>query len=102
MALNELQLSFLNDEQRDRYNKLEDLFDHPGWKILEEFAQASVTAQAQRALNASNWNEHQLATGARFAFMQMLQLPEVTENEFANLAAQAAAAQEEDDELDYE
>jgi hypothetical protein len=102
MALNELQISFLTDEQRERYKQLEEVFNLPGWDILKEFASASISAQAQRALNAQNWNEHQLATGARFAFTQLLNLQEVTENEFANLAAQAAAAEEEDDELDYE
>lgn len=97
MALNEVQLSLLNDEQRSRYNKLEALFEHPGWKIVEEFAQASAQQQAQRTLNANSWDEHRLATGARMAFAQIAALPEVTENEFANLAAQAAQAQEDSD-----
>lgn len=102
MALNELQLSLLTDEQRERYAALESLFEQPGWKIVSEFLTASVTAQSQRALNAGNWNEHQLATGARHAFAQVLHLPEVTEAEFTNLAAEAASNQEDADEIDYE
>lgn len=102
MALNELQLSLLTDEQRDRYNKLESLFEHPGWKIVEEYAQAGVTSQAQRAMNAQSWPEHQQATGARLAFSQVAQLPDVTHTEFANLAAEAALVREEEDEIDYE
>ncbi len=102
MALNEMQLSLLTDEQRDRYASLESLFEHPGWKIVSEFADASVQQQANRALNATNWNEHQLATGARAAFLQIVNLQDVTETEFANLAAQAMASQEEEDEIDYE
>lgn len=102
MALNELQLSFLTDEQRERYAALESLFDLPGWKIVSEFLSASVTAQSTRALNATSWNEHQLATGARHAFAQVLHLPEVTEAEFASLAAEAASVTEDDDEGEYE
>jgi hypothetical protein len=101
MQLNEVQLSLLTDQQRDRYNKLESLFEHPGWKIVQEFAETSAAAQSQRALEAPNWDQHRLATGARVAFTQIAQLPLVTENEFANLAAQQAQAQEdaEEDEI---
>lgn len=102
MSLNEVQLSLLTDEQRDRYSKLEKLFEHPGWKIVQEYAQAGVTSQGMRAMNAINWNEHQQATGARLAFAQVASLPDVTHTEFANLAAEAALAQEEADEIDYE
>lgn len=102
MALNELQISFLTDEQRERYSALESLFEQPGWKIVSEFLTASVAAQSARALNATTWNEHQLATGARHAFAQVLQLPEVTETEFANLAAESATNAAEDDEVEYE
>lgn len=100
MQLNETQLALLTTEQRSRYNKLESLFDHPGWKIVQEFADAQAGTQAQRALEAPNWDAHRLATGARLAFAQIAQLPLVTENEFANLAAQHAeqlADAEEDD-----
>lgn len=102
MALNELQLSLLTDEQRERYSALESLFEHPGWKIVTEYALAGATAQAQRALNASNWNEHQLATGARLAYTQVAGLPEVTDVEFSNIAAEVAATKEDEDELAYE
>jgi hypothetical protein len=98
MALNEVQLSLLTDQQRERYSKLESLFEHPGWKIVQEFADTSASAQAQRALEAPNWDQHRLATGARHAFAQVASLQEVTENEFANLAAQSAQAREELDE----
>lgn len=102
MALNELQLSLLTDEQRERYNKLESLFEHPGWQIVSEYAQAGVTSQGLRAVNAQSWAEHQQATGARLAFAQVASLPDVTDTEFANLAAEAASIQEEADEIDYE
>lgn len=102
MALNESQLAMLTDEQRERYNKLESLFEHPGWQIVKEFVDASATSQGLRALNAVSWNEHQQATGARLAFTQVANLPEVTYNEFANLAAEALAELEEADEFDYE
>jgi hypothetical protein len=102
MALNELQLSLLTDEQRDRYAKLESLFEHPGWDIVKEYAQAGAVSQGQRAMNATSWPEHQQATGARYAFAQVASLPEVTYTEFANLAAEAASVQEEEDEIDYE
>lgn len=98
MALNELQLSLLTDQQRERYNKLESLFEHPGWKIVQEFAETSAGSQAERSLNARTWDEHRLATGARMAFAQVANLPVVTENEFSNLAAQQAQAKEETEE----
>lgn len=102
MALNEVQLSLLTDDQRERYAKLESLFEHPGWQIVQEYAQAGVASQAQRAMNATSWNEHQQATGARLAFSQVAALPDVTHAEFSNLAAEAAMVQAEDDEIDYE
>jgi hypothetical protein len=100
--LNEVQLSLLTDEQRERYAKLEDLFDHPGWEIVKQYAEAGVASQGMRAMNATSWAEHQQATGARLAFQQVAALPEISYNEFASLAAEAAFEQEEADEIDYE
>lgn len=102
MALNELQISLLDDQQRERYNALEKLFESPGWKIIQEFAETSAQAQADRALAATDWPTNRTAIGARAAFIQVANLQQITEIEFSNLAAQAAAAQEDEDEIDYE
>lgn len=105
MALNESQLAFLTDQQRERYNSLEKLFEHPGWQVVSEFLESSVAEQSNRVINAQNWDTHRLATGARLAFAQILNLPQITEQEFSTLAAQAATAaevDEEEDALDYE
>lgn len=102
MALNELQISLLTDEQRQRYNALEKLFDSQGWQIVQEFAQTSAEAQAVRALDAQDWASNRTAIGARAAFIQIASLQQITETEFSNLATQAAATQEEEDEIAYE
>lgn len=80
------QLNYLTDQQKARYSQLENMFETPGWKLVEDFANRNAEEQYQRAASARDWNEHRLATGARAAFITIARLRDTTEVEFAQLA----------------
>ena len=95
-------LANLTDAERARYAALENLFGHPGWKIVEEWATASLSQEQARQLQAGTWETVMFQRGKASVFAELLALPDTTENEFAARAAQAAEAKQTHDEADYE
>lgn len=96
------QIQFLSNEQKERYMTLERLFEAPGWKLIVEWAKANGFDQTQRQLNAVNWDQTNVARGARYAFGMLEELQATTEAEFAALAAQNAETAGLTDEQTYE
>lgn len=96
------QLSYLTDQQKERWQILENLFAHPGWNLIVQFLEIEAENQNIRAANAASWDENRLAVGARAAYAQLAKLAESTEHEFALLAEQAREAALAEDEGDFE
>lgn len=83
------QLARLNDAEKDRYVKLERMFDTPGWKIVEDWARQNAQQQMLRAAHATSWEQHQMATGARLVYETVASLRDTTEAEFTAKAEEA-------------
>lgn len=96
------QLKLLSPEQKDKYMRLERLFEQPGWDDIERWALVNRMASAERQLNAQNWDQNRVAHGARLAFEMLENLKAATEHEFEALAADAQQAAEIDDSLENE
>jgi hypothetical protein len=93
------QLQALSDAQKDRYQALGRLFEHPSYKFLMEWAQLNVAECTTRELNAPNWDFLLLQRGARMAYQNLVNLESITEAEFevyANDALEEQAAAEYD------
>lgn len=98
-------IKFLDDGAKNRYAKLERLFDSDGWKIVMKLAEELSAMSMERAANAQTWEDNRFAAGQRFAYTHFTRLEDVTEAEFQKLAddarALASKVDDEDDE-DYE
>jgi hypothetical protein len=87
--MNLQQIQALTNEQKTKYMAMGKLFDHPSYKYLLDWAQASVNEAQGRELNATTWELVLLNRGARLAFTDLVNLETQVENEFAQLAEQA-------------
>ena len=96
------QINALTPGQKERYSKLESLFEHPGWAIVEQWAQLNADEHRDRAAFAQTWDANRVSVGARTAFALVVNLRNATEAEFAQLAADAAATTLIEDELENE
>lgn len=84
------QINALTPAQAERYHRLESLFAHPGWAIVEQWAQQNADEHRDRAAYAQTWDANRVSVGARTAFALVVGLRDATEAEFARLAADAA------------
>jgi diphthamide synthase subunit DPH2 len=96
------QLKYLTDDQKDKYLAYEKVFDQKGWGFILGWLQGQIQEQAVRAINASSWDDHRVATGARIAYEQLASLRESVEAEFIARAEENMLNAKEDDELEYE
>lgn len=95
-------LKHLTDEQKDRFFKLERLFESPGWALVQEWAQAQRENVTSRLISANTWEQNRLMSGARSAFMLLENLQNATEAEFEALADANESAQLASDEEKFE
>ncbi len=96
------QLKYLTPDQKDRYVTLERMFESKGWQVVQAWAASRAENEMRRAAFTGTWEDHRLATGARLAYEQFVNLREATEQEFVDLAEQAMLAEQEDEALDNE
>jgi hypothetical protein len=97
-----LDVEFLTDQQKERLSALEAVFRLPGWKLIEEWAQANAEIMRYRGADAANWETNRMALGARTAFEQLVQFREATEREFEQMIVDAKERLEAVDEIAYE
>jgi hypothetical protein len=96
------QIKFLDDGQKDRYMKLQRVFESDGWALIEQQMRNAAAAATDRILNAQTWDQSNLNRGARFVYNEVATLRETTDIEFAQLAAAQAATQEVQNEIEFE
>lgn len=96
------QIKHLNAEQKTSFAKLERLFNEPGWEIIVEIATLRARQAEGRILNATSWDQALLHRGMRSVYAEIANLREVTEAEFAALAAAQAEATQFEEESKYE
>lgn len=87
--MNLQQLQALTDAQKSRYMAMGKLFEHPSWKFLIDWANASVNEAQGRELNAPTWELVLINRGARLAFTDLVNLENAVENEFEGYAEEA-------------
>lgn len=96
------QLKYLPPALKDRFNKLEAVFNMPGWALIVEFAKQRAEEARTRQLHAQNWDTALLNRGAAYAFGMLETLQETTENEFSAIAAANAERAQLEDEAEHE
>lgn len=92
-----VQINNLTDEQKARYNDLTALFEMPGWAIIKKWAEANYEEALHRAANAPSWEVNRIAVGERIVYDVLRKTEEITEREYALLAAENASATIEDE-----
>lgn len=97
-----MDIEFLTDQQKERFSALEAVFRLPGWKLIEDWANANAEIMRYRGADASNWDTNRLALGARTAFEQLAQFQESTEREFEQMIVDAKERIDSVDEIEYE
>jgi len=92
-------MSWLTDQERDRFVLLQETFETGGWKLLVDYASAKVVQHGVDGSNASTWEKVLENRGARMAWEQVSKLADEFMNAFehAAQAAQAEAAAGSDD-----
>jgi hypothetical protein len=95
-------IQHLTDAEKDRYLKLERLFDSDGWKLVEEWATQQRENATARLVSATSWDQHRLLTGARLVYAELEGLRETTESTFASLASANKEAKLVSEEEEYE
>lgn len=93
------QLARLDDASKERYVKLERMFDTPGWAIIEEWAKTNAQQQLLQGAYAGTWEANRMAAGARLVYESVASLRESTEAEFVAKAEEALLSSEFEDEL---
>jgi hypothetical protein len=99
-------IKYLDDSAKNRYAKLERLFDSDGWKICVKLFGELAEMAKDRAANAQTWEDNRFAAGQRYAYTHFTKLEDVTEAEFQKLADEAKEAASKidssEDEQEYE
>lgn len=96
------QIKYLTDEQRDRYKKMADLFEMPGWEVLKNWARINADEARDRGASATSWEMNRIAFGERIVYDIIKQLDEINEREYSVLADENRARAEEDDIVETE
>lgn len=68
----------MTPEQTEYYNNLEDMFTHPGWKILMEDAKAQVYQYQADALEIGTWDGVNILRGKAQQLAELVNLEAVT------------------------
>jgi len=92
-------LKNLDDNQTDRYMKLERVFESDGWPLLEEWFTQKAEVARQRAAHANSWDENRIAVGQEGAYTELVNLRDSTMQQF-EVAAEANLDREQEDEED--
>lgn len=82
MALDVEDLALLPDEHKTRYRLLEELFGSEGWKWIKAWAVANADERLNRLINAQSWESNRIETGARFAYLHLLNMEEETDGAY--------------------
>jgi spore maturation protein CgeB len=96
------QIKYLPDPLKDRYAKLERVFQSDGWALVVDFAKQRATEAQARIVNASTWEDVLLNRGRLQVYAELATLNDTTEAEFAQLAENAKAQTEQEDETKFE
>ena len=97
-------LTFLTDVEKETLSQLEKLVQSPGWEIVTAWAKANAEEQTHFLINARSWDENRVAWAGRFVYNQLANFEQVLLSEFKVMAQQRAVerakdASEEDEEL---
>lgn len=92
------QIKHLTPEQKDAYMNYTRCFESPGWRRVVARAQSAADDASQRQLSAPNWDQSVLLRGARLAYLDIVNLENTIDHEFALIASsnQEAAVQEDE------
>lgn len=96
------QIKYLDDGMKNRYAKLERLFDSDGWKLVMLLCAEWSEQSKERAASAQTWEDNRFAAGQRMAYFHLTKLEEATEREFIQLAEEAKAKTETADAEEFE
>lgn len=95
-------LKLLDPEQKERYMRLERLFEQPGWQDVLKWALVNKVSALGRELNALNWETNREYHGARLAFEMVQGLQDSTELEFEAMASDALTDTSDEIALEHE
>lgn len=96
------QIKHLPDDAKERFRKLESVFNSPGWDLVMEWAKTRRTEAQNRQLSAGTWDHALINRGAGYAYAELESIREVTEAEFAAIAEQNAELALQENEAEYE
>lgn len=92
------QIQYLNDTQKERYMLLQRFFESEYWPLLKTWANANAAEALQRVVFAGDWDSNRVAFGAHLAHMQLVNVEQTIDLEFANYAKEAQEAAEKEEE----
>lgn len=89
MTLDATQLNALTPTQRERYLILEKLFRSKAWKVVLATLNSRAQESVQRAAFAKTWEDNRTAIGYGYAYNEMANFEEATQQEYVAMADQA-------------
>ena len=95
-------LNALSDQQKSEYLAITRTLDGPGWDILSNYYQDRVADHIKAGANAGSWEENRILLGARLAYEEFANLRDAIEERFEELAHEALAPAESEDEERFE
>jgi hypothetical protein len=96
------QIKHLPDGDKERFRKLESVFNSPGWELVMDWAKTRRADVQNRQLSAGSWDHALLNRGAGYAYAELENLRELTEAEYAAIAQHNAELVLQEDEAEYE
>jgi len=87
-------LKYLNDQQRDEYKALSDLFNSEGWNFFKSEMLRQRALAVNRAIAADSFAENRIARGELNVLNGILKFEAAYEAQFAEAANQAREAKE--------
>lgn len=100
--MNQEDLIYLDNAAQTAYMAFTRRFESEDWKTMVEWAEERASAAGLRQLNATTWDQANIARGSRQAFQEIVNLENDVENQFITLVAQAKEAQIAEDETEHE
>ncbi len=95
-------LEVLSPEEKDRYNRLAQLFAQPGWSDLQLLYETLANQAKEAGANALNWEDNRIALGLRRAYAEFANLADSVEDQYSSLATEKLLEYEATYEDDYE
>lgn len=89
----------INDEQRDRFVKLQETFESSGWRLVKEWCDMKAVEAGYNGANAKSWEDNREQYGRRDAWKQASELADTFMNEF-ELVAQTIITDKENNEVE--